>query len=521
MRKLILILLIPGLLLAQTEKRVGSLLTIKQAETVKQPARTIERVSKRTLNSLTFEKDSVGSGAFNTIVSPSAPLCWDSAGKMMKIDLSERVAKTKGFQKAVKIASSFIEYDSLGNMRYEKGGLSFEVSPLFRGVKMVFEPQPSRMKATYFMEEKGPDSLAWTLKDPYGIAGRKIERFTARDAAGELVDLIETRTATSLSVRIKSTKGVTWPVAIDPTIQDTVITAGAYVSINATYTTARNATSADFYAGEKAGAELYGGNYRIFREPLKFSLSHLPEGARFDSAKVNFVRSSTADPKADTVTVILAAGTFYGVQADGWFNDVSGWTETGAYSLREYYDAPYIRFWNGLAKGTYTATLNDTALVDLALAANSGDSVRVMIMDKRDRDNVAPPSGQVRGGWSNIYLTIFYNTGTVPFMSTLADSARASAILVGAIDSTGGLNCTARGFQWWIDADTTTISKSGTFGAGTYRDTIKVLPVGVTVSFRSFATNANGTSYGSVQTFTTGAGGTSLIVDGRKVNRRW
>ena len=117
------------------------------------------------------------------------------------------------------------------------------------------------------------------------------------------------------------------------------------------------------------------------------------------------------------------------------------------------------------------------------------------------------------------YIAIYYRTGTTPFLSTLADTALASAILVGEIDSTGRVNCTARGFQWWIDADTTTLSKSGSFGTGTFVDTVKALPLSVTVSFRSFATNANGTSYGSVRTFTTGAGGGgALKVDGRTVN---
>ena len=117
------------------------------------------------------------------------------------------------------------------------------------------------------------------------------------------------------------------------------------------------------------------------------------------------------------------------------------------------------------------------------------------------------------------YIAIYYRTGTTPFLSTLADTALASAILVGEIDSTGRVNCTARGFQWGIDADTTTLSKSGSFAAGEFQDTVKALPLSTTVNFRSFATNASGTSYGSVQTFTTGVGGGgTLTVHDRIVN---
>jgi len=511
-----LLILLPGLLWAQTESKLGSMLTVKQTETVTQPAGTIDRVSKRTLNSLAFEKDSIGSGQFQTVISPGAPLCWDSAGKKVKIDLSEKQAKTKGFQKAVQIGPSFIEYDSLCNLHYEKGGLSFEVKPLFKGVKAVFEPLPTMIKATYFLEKDGPDSLAWTLTDPHGLAERKIPAFTARDAAGKAVALIETRTAGSLSVRLKSVEGVSWPVAIDPTIQDTsdvYATNSRYFDIsNATWATAHDITSSTanaLAAGLQAGAWYSGGNYAIRRSALLWPLTGI-SGATVDSAY--FYSSIQAGyPADDSVRVVFVEGTFSGAPADGWVNDYSTteWTERAK-----------------VLEGAGEAYTVANAAGRAAILAALGDTLRTFMLEaNHDLLDSAPAAGSAYGflyyGPAGIKLVVFTSTGNPPGVTTVTDSLRASAVLFGTIDSTGGVNCTARGFQWWIDGDTTTITKSGSFGTGAYQDTTdEALPLNIYVKYRSFATNVNSTTYGAVDSFlTTGGGGSaSLIFDGRTVD---
>lgn len=420
MRKLLLLLILPSILFAQMEGKLGSMLTIKQAEAVKQPAGMVYRVSKATeytqtlQDSAHFYRGEYDKGTFQTIISAGAPLCYEDSGKMKKIDLSEKQAKSKGYQKGYQVARSFVELDSLGGMRYEKDGLSFEVKPLFKGIKAVFEPQPSQMKATYHLEESDSDSLAWALTDPHGLAARKIPPFTAVDEAGQPVALIETRTATSLSVRIKGGKYITWPVAIDPTIIDSIAkpTSVAIARYGAaTWLESRNSTTGnEVHTLPTFGARTVGAlssDKETKRAFLAFPLNLLDVATSVDSARL-YIHTDGAAPYGDSCIVSVIKGTFAGGAYDvAWFNDFVGWSASGVYSITPL-DSTRLKFYIADTEGWKSVLLTKNGC-DSVKTYMGVDTLRLVLLCRQDIAGSASYREDVQG-YKSPYLSIFYNS---------------------------------------------------------------------------------------------------------------
>ena len=96
---------------------------------------------------------------------------------------------------------------------------------------------------------------------------------------------------------------------------------------------------------------------------------------------------------------------------------------------------------------------------------------------------------------------------TIPTVSTssITDITTNSATCGGNVTSDGGATVTARGVCWSTSSNPT-ISNSHTSdgsGAGTYSSSITGLSSNTTYYVRAYATNINGTSYGSQKSFTT------------------
>lgn len=83
-----------------------------------------------------------------------------------------------------------------------------------------------------------------------------------------------------------------------------------------------------------------------------------------------------------------------------------------------------------------------------------------------------------------------------------------SAQLFGAITDTGGEDATEHGFAYSTDANLSTGVATSTLGSytgmGTFSTQLSGLTENETYFFRAYATNGQGTSYGSIQSFTTG-----------------
>ena len=85
-----------------------------------------------------------------------------------------------------------------------------------------------------------------------------------------------------------------------------------------------------------------------------------------------------------------------------------------------------------------------------------------------------------------------------------------SATLNGNITATGGANPTVRGFAWGTnsslsdgDTATTTDTAGQPFSAGSFTGSLSSLSGSTAYYFRPYATNSAGTSFGTIQTFTT------------------
>lgn len=79
-----------------------------------------------------------------------------------------------------------------------------------------------------------------------------------------------------------------------------------------------------------------------------------------------------------------------------------------------------------------------------------------------------------------------------------------SALLSGNISDTGKDNPTTRGFEYGLtNAYGSLATESGTFGVGDFTAQINSLDCATLYHFRAYATNSQGTSYGSDDTFTT------------------
>lgn len=88
-----------------------------------------------------------------------------------------------------------------------------------------------------------------------------------------------------------------------------------------------------------------------------------------------------------------------------------------------------------------------------------------------------------------------------------------SAVLNGNISNTGGVDPTDRGFAWGTNStlsggDTSTTTESGTFSTGTFTNNVGALVSGRTYYFRAYATNTEGTGYGSITSFVAGTSNT-------------
>jgi len=114
------------------------------------------------------------------------------------------------------------------------------------------------------------------------------------------------------------------------------------------------------------------------------------------------------------------------------------------------------------------------------------------------------------------------NNAGIPVLSTTAitDITQTTAKSGGIFTSDGGATVTARGVCWSTNQTPTTSDNKtidGT-GAGNFVSSISGLTANTTYYVRAYATNNNGTSYGSAMSFTTQGGSANTFTDIRDGN---
>lgn len=118
--------------------------------------------------------------------------------------------------------------------------------------------------------------------------------------------------------------------------------------------------------------------------------------------------------------------------------------------------------------------------------------------------------------WGTGYYStrdLYFEDWGVPLASTpsvttsaATNIASTSAMGNGNITDDGGETITERGFEWDTDSGApyaNSESEEGTFGEGEYSLSLTGLPSGTTIYYRAFATNSEGTGYGSELNFLT------------------
>lgn len=128
-------------------------------------------------------------------------------------------------------------------------------------------------------------------------------------------------------------------------------------------------------------------------------------------------------------------------------------------------------------------------------------------------DSTSPtfPGNSCRyGGTWNAYAgtdCCFYIYGTATTATVVASAATAitktTATINGEVTATGGTAVTGRGFDWGTSAGSLTNHVTAGSGTGIFSSNLSGLIANTTYYFRPYATNTDGTSYGTTESFLT------------------
>jgi hypothetical protein len=495
-------MVLPGKVLALPETKLGSLLTVKQAEMVKQPVGTIRSVELGARNKIVYYNGAVGSKSRQMVISQEPLQYKDSTGKYSPFDLSPVKSNRAGYSTQVRMGLSVFDIDSTGKTGYTKGGEGFEVIPNAATAKIPKEVEFSttRMKETLIVGADAPRHLGWQIRGDIEIAKRKIAPFTATDAAGNAVAVTGKWNGDSLTVDLPDGE-----IRLDPTIIDTIAPGTglerSWRSEAGTWLSARNATVAN---AEWTGLSHF--NLKVDRIPIKFPIPS--DILTLDSANVTVTASLAGALKA-----VLVRGTFSGDTTAGWFNDILGWQASGTY-------ADSVALLSDSVSQDGGVVFRLTASGKAAVIEERGDTLRMVALETRDYYG-GPDGASSYSGWffNTLKLYLYYSTGNPPGVSTRSDSLRPAVDLVVKVDSTGGLNATSLTIKMWPKnagaSDTTTLTKSGSFGAGelihVYCDS---LPMDSLMYWKGLLTAPGGSSWTALDSFwTTLTGGTVTVTD--------
>lgn len=443
--KLLLALIVP--MLCSTLLLAGEFKVNKQ-QPISQPVGTVDRVLKRTANSVTFQdsahfaRGDFKHGIFQTLINIEPIHYLDSTGAWQRFKFDEVASTVPGYDTAVKVGRFTIDYSTVkpGKIRYTRKNAFMEFDPAFgtdqAGIEFTINSRG--LKENIILSVSSPPRLAWgysytailekegskgkgKLKDNSGLIRAELAEFTGRDALNQPVLVTAIYTADSLIVTWP--KGYTYPVEIDPTLVDTAIAATSeeYYANNATWATARNVTTgtADVVIGAYKNT-----TYFIARGFYSFSLTGMSP-ATIDSARFLIRPSSVTGAGA---TVYVCAGTFSGARATSWFNDFTGWSASDVDFTPTFWandSLPVAGVFN------YSTLFNATGVA--AIDAKWGtDTLRVAVIGAKDVSNTVNEALDYIVELANYpQLSIYY---TIPGPSAIIGAVDGSAVKMGAID---------------------------------------------------------------------------------------
>jgi hypothetical protein len=183
-------------------------------------------------------------------------------------------------------------------------------------------------------------------------------------------------------------------------------------------------------------------------------------------------------------TIVLTARVFQSDETTALTNSVTLSTDTDV---------------SGLKTGTFTLQGNNNKTV--------WDAARIQFVWTYDRVQGAD-ANSIRVNAAELDGT--YTAAAAPTVTTdsTGNVSASAATLFGTLTSIGSGGTITRGFATSSSAtmatDVSTTSQSGSFGTGSFSLPVLLASPDTTYYYRAFASNAGGTSYGVVRSFTTG-----------------
>lgn len=529
MRYLIALLLLPSLLMA------GGVQIITPRT---RPLPVSAAMAHDSLQGPNFDLFTTESGATKATVF-TQNVRWDSAGTWVRPDFSGTLIEDDYYE--IKVRGWTLHYARSGAFRwYNKGGF-YESTPLnfdTLSVEITVDLGIHGFEQIFRLDENSPDSLIFRQSFDTGLTNngqgkgqiKKLEKLVAElgevrawDSEGTILPVVVRTTDSTRTIIVDKTNAVGY-VWIDPTVNDTArvsYSTGFVRFTGSSFTDARNAIVGDDndgnldISGSRAGISNIG--IRVHRTFLTFALDRLPEAISITSAKIHLSFSVASG----SPTIHVTKGTFSGSVSNDWYIEFQGYSavDSGAWNIDSYGSVEIV---DDATELTFNA-VGDSAV--LALMGGT-DSMRVVLLEGQDVAG-SYTTDRATGTIGLLYLIIDYSLGFPPGMTTtIQDSVLYLRPLYGVIDSIGGIDLSARGFEYykWDDnSDTTTLTESGTFSEpqefALMTDSLPAHGPGDSLTYRAWGTNAQGTTKGEWVTIPALLGvGISLIVDGRTVN---
>ncbi|MDP3043090.1 MAG: DUF2341 domain-containing protein [bacterium] len=158
------------------------------------------------------------------------------------------------------------------------------------------------------------------------------------------------------------------------------------------------------------------------------------------------------------------------------------------------------------------ASFSDGAITNAFLGSfRSSYALNYGLIDEARVSNTARTAGWITTEWNNqssvgSFMTIGAEISSWPAVTTNAVTKIASTVATanGNITNIGSGAVSARGFKYGLsEVDTWTVSETGSFSAGVFKLDAPNLTPGTTYYIRAYATNSEGTGYGSYVSFVT------------------
>ncbi len=425
---ILLLLLLPSVVAAKGFK-------VNKPEKFQAPSGWVEQTQLRTLKSKTYRTDPDNPKKRGAVVSTAPMHFADSFENFADINYASTL---DGGYNVIDAGRFVLRYKPTGEIRFERNQGFVSFIPAFdtTDVSVEFNIHAHGLKANYYLDADSPNRLAWgfnftsnhenegngkgRIRNAVSKVVAELSEFKAWDAAGMVVDLLVNYTPDSLTVLV-DTVGATFPITLDPLIQDTTLQQGTTTGLqssHATWSVARDTINATVGAAIQVGSQLVG-SYFIDRIMHTFAFTGFTIGS-VDSARIfihqDAVGAPAIPPVGDSVIIAFVVGEWSGVAGTA----KSDWLlfegqQTGsAHTSTELTD-------NRMIMDQATASSWSSALFNSdghnAIVAASLDTFRVAGISSDDMANTAPPhrhAARLTFDSNFAYMMLSYTEGGGP-----------------------------------------------------------------------------------------------------------